>query len=262
MTVTKKVSTMNTTYFAKRKIEYIVIHYTAGTTSKKGSAVNTANWFMSGSASASSDYVVDDETIIQYNPDIENRYSWGVGGKKYTSLSTSLGGKYYGKCTNKNCINIEVCSNKTNKKSLDANDTDWYFTDSELKLTAELVKSLMKEYEVDLNHVIMHHHVTGKICPAMWTHNETELSGWKNFLKMIDGNADSVPYKVKVLDSALNIRKGAGISNPIVGVIKDKGVYTIIEEKVINNSVWGLLKGYSVNKNGWINVSENYCKKI
>ena len=115
---------------------------------------------------------------------IYNRYSWGAGGAKYTKMSTSEGGKYYGVCRNSNCINIEICSNKKNRKSLSADDTDWYFTDAELALAAELVKHLMKTYGISADHVIMHHQVTGKLCPAMWTHTEAELVGWRKFQNM------------------------------------------------------------------------------
>ena len=177
--------TENTTVLRNRKIEWIVIHYTAGSTSKQGSANALADWFRSGKASASSDYIVDDCEVVLYNPDIANRYSWGVGGSKYNKMSTFEGGKYYGKCTNKNCINIEVCSNKKNTGSLAAEDRDWFFTGSELDLTAGLVKMLMQKYGIDSDHVIMHHHVTGKLCPAMWCHDEAELEGWKQFKERI-----------------------------------------------------------------------------
>lgn len=59
-------------------------------------------------------------------------------------------------------------------------------------------------------------------------------------------------YKVKVTASALNIRSGAGMNYRITGVIRDKGVYTIVDEK----SGWGKLKSGA----GWISLG--YCKKI
>lgn len=186
--------TVNTTILAKRPIEWIVIHYTAGTSSAVGHAMGLADWYKTGANPknpASSDFTVDDETVVQYNPDIPNRYTWGAGGSKYTTKYTSESGKYYSICKNSNCINIEICSNKKNKKSLNANDTDWYFTDSELVLAAELVKHLMHEYNIPADHVIMHHHVTGKLCPAMWTHNDTELEGWRKFQKMFGYNAST-----------------------------------------------------------------------
>ena len=59
-------------------------------------------------------------------------------------------------------------------------------------------------------------------------------------------------YKVKVTTSALNIRSGAGMNNKVVGAIRDRGVYTIVDEK----SGWGKLKSGA----GWISLK--YCKKI
>lgn len=59
-------------------------------------------------------------------------------------------------------------------------------------------------------------------------------------------------YKVKVTTDALNIRSGAGTNYAIVGVIRDEGVYTIVDEK----NGWGLLKSGA----GWISLE--YTKKV
>ena len=197
MTITKKLGTVNTTAKINRLIKWIVIHYTAGVTSKAGSALNLAAYYLSGKAAASSDYIVDDTAVVQYNGDILNRYTWGVGGSKYTTMSTSEGGKYYGVCTNSNCINIEVCSNKRNRNTLNATDTDWYFTDAELDNTAWLVRQLMEQYGIDADHVIMHHHVTGKICPNPWTVSADRLKGWYDFKAKLKPTADKL-YCVQV----------------------------------------------------------------
>ena len=272
-------STTSLTYLPKRTIKYIVLHYTAGTTSKAGTALGTAKWFANGANPknpASSDFIVDDRDIVQYNKDIENYYAWCVGGTKYTNPTTSLGASLYGIATNKNTISIEICSNKRNPKSLDANDKDWYFTDAELDNTRELVKYLMKKYNIPIERVIMHHTVTGKLCPAMWTHNETELKGYYDFLKSIDNTVEStiippttstssttLPYKVKVKIDSLNVRADAGVNNKITCTIKKNEVYTIIEEKKVKNSdgsiaTWGRLK----SKIGWLNVGDKYVTKV
>lgn len=272
-------STTSLTYLPKRTIKYIALHYTAGTTSKAGTALGTAKWFANGANPknpASSDFIVDDRDIVQYNKDIENYYAWCVGGTKYTNPTTSLGASLYGIATNKNTISIEICSNKKNTKSLNANDTDWYFTDAELDNTRELVKYLMKKYNIPIERVIMHHTVTGKLCPAMWTHNESELKGYYDFLKSIDNTVEStiippttstssttLPYKVKVKIDSLNVRADAGVNNKITCTIKKNEVYTIIEEKKVKNSdgsiaTWGRLK----SKIGWLNVGDKYVTKI
>ena len=77
--ITNYFGTTNTNYLANRSVEWIAVHYTAGTTSKKGSALNLASCYKAGSISASSDFTVDDATAVQYNKDIKNRYTWGVG---------------------------------------------------------------------------------------------------------------------------------------------------------------------------------------
>lgn len=41
-------------------------------------------------------------------------------------------------------------------------------------------------------------------------------------------------YKVKVTANGLNIRKDAGVAHTVTGVIRDKGVYTIVAEKTVS----------------------------
>lgn len=50
------------------------------------------------------------------------------------------------------------------------------------------------------------------------------------------------PYMVKVTANELNIRKGPGTSYAIVGSIKDKGTYTIVDEAMNGSTKWGKLK--------------------
>jgi hypothetical protein len=181
MKIIQKTSTVNTTYKNNRKIEYIVVHYTAGTRSKKGAAENTAAYFMSGNAGGSADFIVDDDSIVQYNPDIKNRYCWSVGGGKYTKMTTAEGGKFFGVCTNVNSISVEMCSCKKNTNNLNGNAEDWYFTDCVINNTIELISYLLKQYHISVNNVIMHHSVTGKVCLPI---DSTELltkDGWKKF---------------------------------------------------------------------------------
>lgn len=65
------------------------------------------------------------------------------------------------------------------------------------------------------------------------------------------------PYKVKVTDSALNIRKGAGTNYAVSGVIQDKGVYTIVDEANGTGATkWGKLKSGA----GWISL--DYTKRL
>lgn len=69
----------------------------------------------------------------------------------------------------------------------------------------------------------------------------------------------ALPYKVKIIDkTGLNVRKGAGVNNPIVTTIKYGEVYTIVEEVKVGSATWGRLKSGA----GYINVGDKYVTKV
>lgn len=179
ISITKKTSTHNTTAAAGRAIRYIVVHYTAGVTSKPGSAAGTASYFGGTSKQVSADFIVDDGGAVQYNGDIRNRYTWHCGGGKYNTK----GGAYYGKATNRNTIGIEVCSTNDTGKMTVANDSHWSFTDKVVSNLVELVKCLMAEYGIDATHVIRHYDVNGKPCPGIigWNEDTGSAAKWAAF---------------------------------------------------------------------------------
>ena len=86
MNIVKNILTCNFEPRTNRKIEYIVIHYTAGLTSKKGSALNCAKYtFGNPDRKASAHYIVDDETIVQAVEDKNKAWHCGTNGKYYHS---------------------------------------------------------------------------------------------------------------------------------------------------------------------------------
>ena len=174
-----KFSTVHTTAAPKRDIKYIVIHYTAGVSSKSGVALNTAIYFETTPREVSSDFIVDDAGVCQYNGDIRNRYTWHCGGSKYDTK----GGTYYGICTNKNSIGIEVASTNSTGLMQEANDASYSFTYAVLQNTEELVLKLMNEYNIPYDNVIRHYDVTGKPCPGVPGYNIDSGSDklWRNF---------------------------------------------------------------------------------
>ena len=64
-------------------------------------------------------------------------------------------------------------------------------------------------------------------------------------------------HTVKVTESVLNIRKGAGTNYPITGSIRDRGVYTIVSESSGSGATkWGKL----ADGRGWISM--DYCTTV
>ena len=290
--ITQKTATANTTKSAGRSILYIVVHYTAGTSSAAGSAQNVAAYFSKSSTKASADFIVDDEEIVQYNPDVANRYCWHCGGSK---LSTQ-GGTLYKTVTNKNSIGVEICSTNSTGKVPDANDASWSFTDAVLQRAAEFVQYLMETYGIDADHVVRHYDVNGKLCPGVvgWNADSGDESKWEAFKAGLTGctasaetvsaesgastgaveatatasasgtssgtgmTNDDCPFLVKVTTLNLNIRTGPGTNYEKTGKYTGKGAFTItkVSEGTGSTAGWGYLKSGA----GWISL--DYCSKI
>ena len=140
---------------SSRKIEYLVIHYTAGGSSKAGSAEAARKVFLNRNASA--DFVVDDDTMLQVNPDPLKNYCWAVGD----------GNGKYG-VTNKNAISIEICSNlKKGTTAKVPNHSGWYFTDAAVENAVKVARMIMQKYNIPLERVIRHYDASRKLCPGI-----------------------------------------------------------------------------------------------
>lgn len=183
--IVKRTSTTNTTACSPRKPQYIAIHYSAGVTSKAGSAANTAAWFAKPEAQASADFIVDDATFVQFNPDPLTRYCWAVGAKAKNPYTK--GGSLFGICKNANSISIEICSTNRTGKMTQANDDNYSFTDKAVENGAKLTACLMETYGIDIDHVVRHYDVTGKLCPGIvgWNADSGSEDAWKDFLTRV-----------------------------------------------------------------------------
>ena len=193
-------------------IKYIVIHYTAN---DGDTALSNAKYFAKGNRGASAHYFVDSNNIIQ---SVEDNYvAWSVGGSKYSDCSKTGGGKFYGICNNSNSINIELCD--------DIKNGNIYPTEAAISNAIDLVRSLMKKYNISSNNVIRHFDVNGKRCPAYWCGDSQKNAKWQEFksrleeqvvkqnikingkIKTVDAiNKDGYTYiKIRGLSDILNI---------------------------------------------------------
>lgn len=147
--------------------KYITIHYTGNRTD---TAKNNANYFRDVKRYASAHYFVDRDGAYQVVKDTDQ--SWAVG-KNYGNKTL------FGVVNNRNSISIEMCS--TNGK----------IADKTYKNTVELVKSLMKKYDIDASHVYRHWDICNKVCPGWngWGANGQDDSIWKQFKKDIAGKS-------------------------------------------------------------------------
>lgn len=144
--------------------KYIVIHYVGSVSTAK----NNADYFASKYVGASAHYFVDENEIWQSVKDED--VAWHCGDELIVPNEHS----FFGICKNSNSIGIEMCCKRKN-------DGEWYFEPKTVDNTVELVRHLMKKYNIPIERVIRHYDVTGKICPAPLV-NESEWNRFKNML--------------------------------------------------------------------------------
>ncbi|NDO45955.1 peptidoglycan recognition family protein [Clostridium sp. MD294] len=147
----------------KQNIQFIVVHYTANNGDK---AEGNGNYFAQPNRNASAHYFVDESTIVQSVKDGDT--AWHCGAKNYKHL----------KCRNDNSIGVEMCSKKDEKGQ--------YYINQATQYTAiELIKVLMKKYNIPVENVIRHYDVTGKACPEPFVRNQVQ---WLDFKRKLIEN--------------------------------------------------------------------------
>nr|WP_270672161.1 peptidoglycan recognition family protein [Sellimonas intestinalis] len=126
---------------------------------------SNATYFSTGYRGASAHYFVGYSGEVWQSVS-DSLAAWSVGGNKYPGTK---GGSVYGKCTNYNSINIEMCVS-----------------------TVKLVQGLMKKYNVPLSRVVRHYDVVGKYCPNPFVLNDDPVT-WSSFKSMVAGDKDLPP---------------------------------------------------------------------
>lgn len=202
-----------------RKIEMIAIHHMAGVLSAK----QCGAIFQKAGRSASSHYGIGNDGEIGLYVDEVNT-AW-------------TNGNWDANCKS---VTIETSNDKTGGK--------WTVSDKALNSLIKLVADISKRNNIKLvkgKTVVWHRMYQATTCPGDYLLSKLDyIIEEANKLNNKADNTTSDSYLVKVTVDALNIREGAGLKYKVVGQIKDKGTYTIVETD--NN--WGKLKSGA----GWI----------
>ena len=166
---------------------------------------------------------------------------------------------------------ISYCTNQANTYSISIecchpDETGKFNIETENSL-AELCAYLLEKFGLTADDIIRHYDVTGKQCPLYWSPTKYQskeiadkrFSDFKNKVRKLMKTPDIKElFKVRVIDPALNIRKNPGTNSEIVGVISDRGIYTIVGTAKVGSVQWGKLKSGI----GWISLGEKYVVKL
>jgi N-acetylmuramoyl-L-alanine amidase CwlA len=180
MKINRLITRRNYTASSNRSIKYIVVHYVGAT----GGAEDNCKYFYSTYRGASAHYFVGHAGEVWQCVDDRN-ISWHCGATRY---------KHSG-CRNTNSIGIELCCKKKDGK--------WYFEDATVSSAIELVKELMKKYNIPIENVIRHYDVTGKICPEpyvrdaeAWRAFKAQLTNKKTVINTVKYDIDKLAREV------------------------------------------------------------------
>ena len=121
-----------------KPIQYIVLHYTAGSKTAEGAAQANCIYFGREKVGASAHYFVDDGYTV-FNSVDEADTAWHAGNWNINTRS----------------IGIEVCTNGA-------------YTEKEIETLTQLVQQLMAKHGIPASRVIRHFDANGKHCPAFY----------------------------------------------------------------------------------------------
>lgn len=174
------------------RVEYIVVHYTAG---RNDTAENNGKYFAREQVGVSAHFFVDENRVVRSVP--EDRVAYHCGGNYY----------YHPDCRNGNSIGVEICTKYV--------AGTYAFDPAAVENAKILIRDLMQQYNVPVERVIRHFDVTHKVCPAPFC--GTGEAAWREFkegLKMyqkIENVPDwAKPTVQKLVDKDVLVGDGKG----------------------------------------------------
>lgn len=140
------------------KIEWIVVHYPVA---PGCNASWCKEYYERDKVTESAHYAVSQCETVSIVPCSLAAFHCATKGKDKSGNPI----KVYCSANNYNSIGIDLMDNKICRKTLSVKDTDWYIPEATLDRASYLIAYLMKQYNIDIDHVIRHYEVTKKNCP-------------------------------------------------------------------------------------------------
>ena len=178
ITINKQYISNNNSY-ANVTPKWIVIHNTDNYNKTANAKAHGKAQYNGNFSGYSCHVFVDDSEAYQATP--FNRGCWHVG--------VNYGGKLFGTVNNRNSVGIEICNNEgCDYEKAFANGVD-------------VCKQLMKELNIDADHVVSHFQVCNKNCPS----TIRAKGDWERFKKAISEETTTSTVKPAGTSSELKL---------------------------------------------------------
>ena len=194
---------------------YIVIHETAGYEAGIDAEQIYKYWNRDPDAKTSTHFIVDENKTLQL---LElNWKGWHVGDNDGHS-----------DITNSNSIGIEICVNE---------DGDYVAARAR---TIRLVKYLMRELNIDADHVVRHYDASGKFCPEIMMRHPELWDDFKSQISMPDVIFDYFYPQVITYEEEVDVGRYKASNNLVESKL-------ILKKYNVSSFLWSLLKAYPFN---------------
>lgn len=201
-----------------KQIEYVVIHYDAGT---KATARNNVDAFATHKPGTSAHYFVDENEVAQSVP--ENMSAQHCGGRKYNNGAPA---PFHLNCMNSNSIGIELCSRKNGWG-------EYYIPVATQNRGARLVADIMRRFNIGMSHLIRHYDVTGKHCPEPFVREPRQ---WEDFKDLVEKYLNPVEDEQEVKEHMIYYEKIGDIPDDV----RREVVEDLVKKGVIKGTETGL----------------------
>lgn len=213
--------------------EFIVLHYVGAVSKAKDNAV-----YLNRDANLgwSAHFFVDETSIWQ---SVDFNHAAGHCGVDYSNGQAPFWNGKGTYSTNRRSIGIEMCCKK------DANG-NWYIEPETVTRTVALVRWLMQEFNIPIEHVIRHYDVCWKTCPEPWVRYPEQ---WENFKKRLTEEEEEEMQRFKTVKELPAYYQDSVEKLIELGIIKGRAPDNLdITEDMVRVAIWfgrmtGVLEG-------------------
>ena len=205
------------------KFEFIVLHYVGAVSTAKANAVYlnrepNLGW--------SAHFFVDETSIWQ---SVDFNHAAGHCGVDYSGGKAPFWNGKGTYSTNRRSIGIEMCCKKDSKGN-------WFIEPETITRTVALVKWLMQEFDIPIEHVIRHYDVCWKTCPEPWVRFPEQ---WQAFKKRLTEEEEEEMQRFKTVKELPAHYQDSVEKLVEMGIIKGRAPDNLdITEDMVRVAIW------------------------